>query len=70
MGKKSAKNQTVAPVASTTESVVITKAPIINQVIDAAVVEKVIEKKHIEIHKQDVITEVHEQPIIEIHGNV
>ncbi len=46
------------------EQKIVTKAPIVNKVIDAAVVDQVIDKKHIEVHKQDVITEIHEQPII------
>ncbi|KAL0478365.1 DNA translocase FtsK [Acrasis kona] len=46
---------------------VITKEPIVNKVIDHAVVDTIIDKKFVEIHKQDIVTEVHEQPIIEIH---
>ncbi|KAL0483464.1 ribosomal protein S12 methylthiotransferase [Acrasis kona] len=49
------------------EDRIVTKAPIINKVVDQAVVDQVIDKKFIEIHKQDIITEIHEQPIIEIH---
>ncbi|KAL0483455.1 carbamoyltransferase [Acrasis kona] len=46
---------------------IVEKAPIINKVIDEAVVDQVVDKKFIEIHKQDIVTEIHEQPIIEIH---
>jgi hypothetical protein len=27
-----------------------------------------LDKKFIEVHKQDIVTEIHEQPVVEIHG--
>jgi 5,10-methylene-tetrahydrofolate dehydrogenase/methenyl tetrahydrofolate cyclohydrolase len=42
---------------------VITQEPIMKTVQEAPVVEKIIEKKDLEIHKRDVVQEIHQQPV-------
>ncbi len=49
-----------------TETRVIEKEAIVNTVVDKPVLDKVLEKKHVEVHHKNVVQEIHEQPILEV----
>jgi hypothetical protein len=44
----------------------VTKEGIVTTIVDNPVIEKIIEKKDVQVHHKNIVQEIHEQPIIEV----